>query len=502
MIFNSVISWYFKKRIAQVQQGIENPVETQVRLFDRLLEAGQRTKFGEIHGFKSVKNRDDFRRNLPIQNYETLKPFIKRLMEGKQYELWPTEIKWFAKSSGTTSDKSKFIPVSFEALDECQFQGGRDLMTIYCHNNPESKIFEGKSLMIGGSHELNRLDNNSYFGDLSAVMMNNLPFWVNLLRTPKHEIALMSDWEEKLEKMAEHTKNVDVTSISGVPTWTMLLMNRLIETNQVDSILDIWPNLELYMHGGVGFDPYRDPFNKLIPSSDMNYVETYNASEGFFGIQDNLKGTGDMLLMMDYGIYYEFMPMSEYGKQEPKTCLLEEVELGVNYALVISTNAGLWRYVVGDTIMFTDLNPFRFKITGRTKLFINAFGEELMIDNAEKALSQACFETESMIKDYTAAPLYLSGKEAGAHEWFIEFEKAPNNVDQFTHLLDQYLQQANSDYEAKRAGDMALSLPQVRVCKQGTFYQWMKKRGKLGGQNKVPRLANDRRFVDELKDLL
>ncbi len=502
MLFNSVISWYFKKRIQQVQYCIEHPVEIQQDWWKRLISQGERTKFGREYGFDSLRNTDDFRHNVPLQNYESLKPYIERIMRGEQKVLWPTEIKWFAKSSGTTSDKSKFIPVSFEALEECQFKGARDLMTIYCHNNPGTKIFEGKSLMIGGSHEVNRLDGDSYYGDLSAVMMNNLPFWVNLLRTPKSEIALMPNWETKMEKMAQSTMNVDVTSISGVPTWTMILINRLLELKQTDNILDIWPNLELYMHGGVGFDPYRKPFGKLIPTGSMNYLETYNASEGFFGVQDSLKASGDMLLMMDYGIYYEFMPMSEYGKQEPKTCTLEEVELEKNYALIISTNAGLWRYMVGDTIMFTSLDPFRFRITGRTKLFINAFGEELMIDNAEKALTEACNRTNASIRDYTAAPLYLKNGKAGSHQWFIEFERHPENLEEFQFELDELLKSVNSDYEAKRVGNLALTLPEIKVCRDGTFYEWMKQRGKLGGQHKVPRLSNDRKIAEEILALL
>ena len=502
MLFNSVISWYFKKRIQQVQFSMENPVEVQHNLWSKLIEAGKQTAFGKTHGFEMLKNWDDYRENVPVQNYDSLKPYIMRLMEGQQYELWPTEIKWFAKSSGTTSEKSKFIPVSFEALDECQFRGARDLMTIYCHNNPNSKIFEGKSLMVGGSHEVNKLDNNSFCGDLSAVMMNNLPFWVNLLRTPKPQIALMSDWEVKLEKMARSTMNVDVTSISGVPTWTMLLMNRLLQMTGAKNISEIWPNIELYMHGGVGFDPYRQPFSKLIPSTSMNYMETYNASEGFFGIQDTLKPRGDLMLMMDYGIYYEFMPMSEYSKKEPKTKTLEEVELGIQYAIVITTNAGLWRYLLGDTIMFTSINPFRFRLTGRTQLFINAFGEELMIDNAEIAIAEACKRTNATIKEYTAAPVYLEDDKSGSHQWLIEFEKEPDNLSQFKHELDILLKSVNSDYEAKRAGDIALKPPQIHVCKTGTFYKWLKTKGKLGGQNKVPRLSNDRVIVEEILALL
>ncbi len=502
MLFNSVVSWYFKKRIQQVQYGMENAVEVQNDLFFKLLEAGKSTGFGKKHGFDSITDRDSYRTNIPVQSYETLKPYIQRLLKGQQFELWPTEIKWFAISSGTTSEKSKFIPVSFEALDECQFRGARDLMTIYCHNNPNSKIFEGKSLMIGGSHEVNKLHNNSFCGDLSAVMMNNLPFWVNLLRTPKAKIALMSDWEIKLEKMAQSTVNVDVTSISGVPTWTMLLMNRLLQMTGAKNILEVWPNLELYMHGGVGFDPYRQPFGKLIPSKSMNYMETYNASEGFFGIQDTLEPTGDMLLMMDYGIYYEFMPMEEYGKLEPKTKTLDEVETGKQYALIITTNAGLWRYLLGDTIMFTSVEPYRFRITGRTKLYINAFGEELMIDNAEVAMAEACIRTNAIVKEYTAAPVYLENDKSGGHQWLIEFEKEPENLGQFQTELDTLLKSVNSDYEAKRTGDLALKPPQIKVCNTGTFYKWMKSKGKLGGQNKVPRLSNDRVIIEEILSLL
>ncbi|MBI1307889.1 MAG: hypothetical protein GC181_14895 [Bacteroidetes bacterium] len=499
MILNSIISWYFKKRIQQVQYGIENPYEVQESVFQDLIYNGRSTSFGILHGFDSVRNQDDFRNNIPVQDYESLKPFINRILRGEQQVLWPSEIKWFAKSSGTTSDKSKFIPVSFEALDECQFRGARDLLTIYCHNNPETRIFDGKSLMIGGSHELNKLSRDSYYGDLSAVMMNNLPFWVNLLRTPKPEIALMSDWEKKMEMMAEATLNEDVTSISGVPTWTLLLMHRLIEMKGGSNITDVWPNLELYMHGGVGFDPYREQFADLIPKTGMNYLETYNASEGFFGIQDSVKATGDMLLMMDYGIYYEFVPMSEMGNEHPKTITLSEVEKDRNYALLITTNSGLWRYMIGDTIMFTSTNPYRFRITGRTKLYINTFGEELMIDNAEIALSGACSVTQSKIRDYTAGPIYLSNGNSGAHEWLIEFEELPDDLEIFQKELDKLLKQVNSDYEAKRAGDLALRPPQIVVCPEGTFYNWMKSRGKLGGQHKVPRLSNDRKIIDELK---
>jgi hypothetical protein len=499
VLFNSLISWYFKKRIQQVQYAVENPLEIQENLFKELLFQGRQTEFGKIHGFDAIKSQEDFQANVPISDYEDLKPYIDRTMRGEQMILWPSEIKWFAKSSGTTSDKSKFIPVTFEALDECQFKGARDLLTMYCHNNPNTKIFDGKGLLIGGSHEVNKYSKNSYYGDLSAVMMNNLPFWVNLLRTPSPDIALMADWEQKMDKMVKTTRNQDVRSVSGVPTWTMLLIQKLIDQRGAESILDIWPNLELYMHGGVSFLPYRDQFQSLIPSGSMHYMETYNASEGFFGIQDSLISQGDMMLMMDYGIFYEFLPLDQMDKEEPKAVMLKDVELYVPYALIITTNAGLWRYNIGDTLVFTQKAPFKFRLTGRTRLYINAFGEELMIDNAERAIDEACRKTNSRITEYTAAPVFLQRDEAGSHEWLIEFEKAPEDLLKFRNELDKMLQSVNSDYEAKRAGDLALKAPTINICERGTFYNWMKKRGKLGGQHKVPRLSNDRKIIDDIK---
>lgn len=481
----------------QVEYALLNPEETQVNTFRDLIYKGSKTEFGKTHGFSNIFTIADYQNQVPLQDYESLKPYINRLLKGEQYLLWPNEIQWFAKSSGTTSDKSKFIPVSFEAMEECQFRGGRDILTLYCDAMPESKIFTGKGLLVGGSHEINPLSENIYYGDLSAVIMNNLPFWVNLLSTPKPEIALMADWEKKLEKMAQATKYEDVTSISGVPTWTLLLFKRLLELTGKSNMHEVWPNLELYMHGGVNFAPYRSQFEQYIPDGKMNYIETYNASEGFFGIQEKPNSEG-MLLMVDYGVFYEFIPMSEYGKDNPLTLTLDEVVTGVNYALVITTNAGLWRYVIGDTIKFIDTKPYKFVITGRTKLYINTFGEELMIENAEAAITMAAAETGSIIRDFTAAPIYLSEKHAGGHEWIIEFEHSPDDLDVFTELLDKHLKNLNSDYEAKRTGDMAIAMPKVRACKEGVFYNWLKMRGKLGGQNKVPRLSNDRKIIEEL----
>ena len=500
-LLNSFLAWYFKKRMPQVEYALLNPAEIQHQLFRQLIFKGCKTEFGQLHGFNDIYTVEDYQNNVPIQDYETLKPYIKRILKGEQKLLWPSDIHWFAKSSGTTSDKSKFIPVSFEALEECQFKGGRDILTLYCDSYPNAKIFQGKGLLIGGSHEVNPLSENMYWGDLSAVMMNNLPFWVNLLSTPKPEIALMANWEEKLELMAQALTTEDVTSISGVPTWTLLLFKRLLEITGKKTMLDVWPNLELYMHGGVNFGPYREQFQYYIPSDKMHYMETYNASEGFFGIQEK-PGSDGMLLMVDYGVFYEFIPMTELGKDHPKAITLDQVEIDVNYAVVISTNAGLWRYLIGDTIKFIDTCPYRFNITGRTKLFINTFGEELMIENAEAAITMACAETGSVIRDFTAAPIYLKENEPGGHEWLIEFDKHPECIDNFTDKLDRHLKNLNSDYEAKRTGNIAITLPKVMACKEGVFYNWLKAKGKLGGQNKVPRLSNDRKIIEELYQFL
>ncbi len=442
-----------------------------------------------------------FKERVPVGNYETHKPYIERLMQGEQNILWPTEVKWFAKSSGTTSAKSKFIPVTYESLDECHFQGGKDALLFYCNNFPETKIFDGKGLIIGGSHQLNRFSGTeSYYGDLSAVMMQNMPFWAHYFRTPDLSIAIMDNWDEKIEKMASATIDEDVTNISGVPTWTLVLIQKLFELSGKTDLREIWPNLELYIHGGVSFTPYRNRFKSLIKSSAVQYLETYNASEGFLGIQNSLQDES-MMLMLDYGMYFEFMPMSEYGKEYPKTLTLEETATGENYALIISSNAGLWRYIIGDTIKFTDKNPYRFKITGRTKHFINAFGEELVIENADYAISHACMHHNAHIADYTAAPVYFNQSNIGGHEWLIEFEKEPHSLDAFTDLLDQTLKKVNSDYEAKRYKDMAMARPLVRVVPKGTFKQWLKASGKLGGQHKVPRLSNTRQYLEDILKL-
>ncbi|MBL4678514.1 MAG: GH3 auxin-responsive promoter family protein [Mucilaginibacter sp.] len=499
-LFNSVFTWFMKKRIHQIELFMKYPNEVQEEWFEQLIAGAENTEWGKKYGYKSIENLSQFKQRVPIQTYDTLKPYIERMLKGEQNVLWPSEIRWFAKSSGTTSDRSKFIPVSEESLEECHFKGGKDMLTLYFNNRPNARIFTGKSLTLGGSHQVAQLNTDTFFGDLSAVIMKNLPLWAEFYRTPHLDIALLENFEEKIEKMAYATKDVNVTSISGVPTWNLLLFKRILEITGKANLLEVWPNLELYFHGAVNFTPYREQFSKLIPKNDMYYLETYNASEGFFGIQD-LEQPGDMLLMLDYGIFYEFLPLENIHDEHPQTLTLDEVQLNKNYALIISTNAGLWRYMIGDTIKFTSLSPFRIQITGRTKHFINAFGEELIIDNAERALAEACSQTGAIIRDYTAAPVYFSDNECGAHEWLIEFDKHPAEFERFVDLLDETLRKENSDYDAKRFKDMALRRPLVRLMEQNTFFNWMKTRGKIGGQHKVPRLANTREYVDSILSL-
>jgi hypothetical protein len=500
-VVNSILSWIMKKRIHQIEFFMKYPNEVQEEWLFNLINSARNTEWGKKYDYKSIESRDEFVNRVPLQNYDTLKPYIERMLQGEENILWFSDIKWFAKSSGTTSDKSKFIPVSNESLEECHYKGGKDLLSIYCNNRPESKIFTGKCLIVGGSNQISPVNDEISYGDLSAVLIKNLPIWAEFHTTPNSAIALMEHWEEKLETIANATIDVNVTNISGVPTWTVLLAKRMLEITGKNNLLEVWPNLELYFHGAVNFAPYRAQFEKLIPSSEMYYLETYNASEGFFGIQDQTNSS-EMLLMLDYGIYYEFIPIENLEEENPKTLTLSEVSLYKNYAIVISTNGGLWRYVVGDTIQFTSLNPYRILITGRTKHFINAFGEELIIDNAEKALVSACNTCDAAIKDYTAGPIYFGDKNAGGHEWIIEFEKEPADLNLFTDSLDNALKKINSDYEAKRKGDMALMKPIIHIAKKETFYKWMKNRGKLGGQHKVPRLANNRIYLDEILKMI
>lgn len=500
-IVNSIFTWIMKKRIHQIELFMKYPHEVQEEWFQNLISTARHTEWGRKYDYSSILTAEQFKERVPIQDYDSLKPYIEKMMKGQQNVLWPSDVKWYAKSSGTTSDRSKFIPVTDESLEECHYKGGKDLLSIYCNNRPDTQMFTGKCLVLGGSAQINHLNNESRYGDLSAVILKNLPIWAEWYRTPDLSITLLENFEEKIEKTARAIIDVNVTNMSGVPTWFVVLAKRVLEITGKSNLLEVWPNLELYFHGAVNFKPYREQFKKLIPSPSMYYLETYNASEGFFGIQD-LPDSEEMLLMLDYGIYYEFLPLEDVGRENAKTLSLDEVQLNRNYALIISTNGGLWRYMIGDTVRFTSLSPFRIQITGRTKHFINAFGEELIIDNAEKALTKACNETGAIIRDYTACPIYFRENEAGGHEWIIEFEQHPGSLDQFTSVLDNTLREINSDYDAKRFNDLALQAPLIHVAPEGTFYNWMKQRGKLGGQHKVPRLANERSYVEEILGLM
>jgi hypothetical protein len=496
---NSIMAWFMKQRIQEVEHFKNNPHEVQQALFKELIKKGRSTEWGKKYDYNSIQSLKDYQNRVPVSTYGEIKPYIDRLMKGEQHLLWPSKIEWFAKSSGTTSSRSKFVPVSEEALEDCHYKGGKDLISIYVNNYPDTKFFTGKALAIGGSHQINELDakGGSKYGDVSAVIMANLPFWAQMLRSPSLETALMGDWDKKIERMADETSRENITNISGIPTWTIVLIERILEKTGANNILEVWPNLELFIHGAVAFTPYEQIFKKLIPSDQMRYMEVYNATEGFFGIQDQ-RQSKEMLLMLDYGVYYEFIEMSQIDDENPRVLSLEQVEVGKSYAMVISTNAGLWRYNIGDTVKFTSTNPYRIKITGRTKHFINAFGEEVVIENAEKAISEACLATGAEIDNFTAAPKYFGNNSRGSHEWVIEFVKAPDNAQHFNQLLDSKLREVNSDYDAKRFNDMVLQAPQVHHAPRGTFHEWMKKRGKLGGQNKVPRLSNTREHIDDI----
>ena len=499
-LLSPAISRLARMRMWRIQAWMENPVAAQREVLQDLVTSAQYTEFGRKHNFKSLYNIKAFKQAIPIHEYDDLKPYIQRIMDGEQNLLWNTPVNWFAKSSGTTSEKSKFIPVSEESLEDCHFKAVKDVLTMYYEFNPFSDLLTGKGLVIGGSHTVHQLNDESHYGDLSAVLMQNTPFWGSWIRTPELSIALMDEWENKIEKLANHTIQENVTSISGVPTWTIVLFRRILEITGKQNISEVWPELELYMHGGVSFVPYREQFEKLI-GRQIHYLEMYNASEGFFAAQDNPNSDG-MLLFTDHGIFMEFMPIEEYGKDDPQTIGLQEVEVGKNYALVISTNGGLWRYCIGDTIQFTSLYPFRIKVSGRIRHYINAFGEELIVDNTDKAISMACEQTGAIVNDYTAAPVYFANDENGAHQWLIEFEKEPPRLDHFTYELDLALKSLNSDYEAKRYKDIALRLPLLQSLKKGTFSAWLKEKGKLGGQHKVPRLSNDRKYVDEIMEIV
>ena len=495
-LLSPAISSLARSRMWRIESVISNPIAAQREVLQDLVTAAQYTEFGRRYHFSSLFSIKAFKDAVPIHEYDDLKPYIERILNGEQQILWNTPINWFAKSSGTTSDKSKFIPVSQESLEDTHFKAAKDVLTMYYHCNPDSDLLTGKGLIIGGSHSIDQHNEDAHFGDLSAVLLQNTPFYGNWIRTPELSIALMDEWESKIEKLAANTIHENVTSISGVPTWTLVLFQRILELTGKSNMLEVWPNLELYLHGGVSFVPYRDQFRKLI-GGDIHYLEMYNASEGFFAAQGNPNDDG-MLLFTDHGIFMEFMPVEEYGKEDPQTIGLGGVETGRNYALVISTNGGLWRYLIGDTIQFTSRDPFRIRVSGRLKHFINAFGEELIVDNSDKAIAIACQQTGAIVRDYSAGPVYFSEDANGCHEWLIEFDKPPEDLESFTNALDTALKSLNSDYEAKRYKDIALRMPVVRPLPMGIFNRWLKSKDKLGGQHKVPRLANHRQYIEEI----
>jgi hypothetical protein len=483
--------------LSQIDNFKKFPVETQKEVLLGIIKTAEHTEWGKRYGYSSIRTVEDYQSRVPVSTYEEFLPFIERSIKGDENITWPGDVKWFAKSSGTTTTKSKFIPISRESLSDCHYQAAKDILTIYTVNYPGTRIFSGKALTLGGSNKINQLNNKSIYGDLSAVLIWNAPFYAELVRTPSQRIALIEDFEEKLELIIKTTVNQNVTSLSGVPSWYLTLIRSVLSYTGKSSLLDVWPNLEVFFHGGISFTPYREIYSRLIPGNQMHYMETYNASEGFFGIQD-IPSVNDMTLMLDYGIFYEFIPADEAGTGSARVITLADVQRGVNYAMVISTNGGLWRYLIGDTIVFTSTFPFRFRISGRTKHFINAFGEELIVDNADKAVEAACAATGAVISDYTAGPVYMGEKSRGTHEWIIEFEKPPADLARFVEVLDATLKSVNSDYEAKRHKDINLVMPLVRAVPPGTFNNWLKSRNKLGGQNKVPRLSNSREIIEDI----
>jgi hypothetical protein len=503
-VLNSFMTWIFKSRLGQIEKFKQEPHSVQRTTLVELLEAAKNTEFGKTHHFEKIKSYEDFAKRVPLFDYESFTPYLEKNIKGKQQVFWPSDIKWFAKSSGTTAGRSKYIPVSDESLEECHYKGGKDMVSLYVSNFPDTKVFTGKSLTVGGALEKDLLHPKGIAraGDVSAVIMHNLPIWAQFVRTPSLETALMSDWEAKIERMARETMDENVTSIAGVPTWTVVLLQRILEIKKASHILEVWPNLEVFFHGAVAFGPYRNLFKELIPSDKMRYMETYNASEGFFGMQDQ-PDSDELLLLLDYGIFYEFILTEDLEKENPRVISLEGVEVGKNYALLISTNGGLWRYKIGDTVKFTSVLPYRFRISGRTKHFINAFGEEVIVENAEAAISYACEQTGATLTNFTAAPIYFEDSQSkGAHEWVVEFKSPPSDLENFADILDQHLREINSDYDAKRHKNLALQRLQLHAAPVGLFESWLAKKGKLGGQHKVPRLSNSREFMDEILGMI
>ena len=498
-IINSFATWILKKRIHQMELFLKYPHEVQDELLLSLIKSAENTQIGRKYDFSSMKNYTTFSERIPVSTYEELEPLIELTRKGEQNVFWHSNIKWFAKSSGTTNAKSKFIPVSSEALENCHYKASKDLLCLYLNNNEDSQLFTGKSLRLGGSKQLYE-DNNTFFGDLSAILIDNMPIWAEFSSTPSSKISLMGDWETKLPAIINETMNENVTSLAGVPSWMMVLLQKSLETTGKSNLLELWPNAEVYFHGGVSFEPYKEQYKKLFPKDSFKYYEIYNASEGFFAIQDQ-NDSDELLLMLDYGIFYEFIPMDTFGTLNQRVIRLNQVELHKNYALVITTNSGLWRYLIGDTIRFTSLSPYRIKVTGRTKHHINVFGEELMVENTDTAVAKTCKEFNCEIVDYTVAPIFMTNKQKGAHEWIIEFKTKPNSIENFRKALDENLQSVNSDYEAKRYNSMTLNQLVLNVARENLFYDWLKQQDKLGGQHKVPRLSNERTYLESLLSL-
>jgi hypothetical protein len=498
-IINSFATWILKKRIHQMELFLKYPHEVQDELLFSLIKSAENTQIGRKYDFSSMKNYTTFSERIPVSTYEELEPLIELTRKGEQNVFWHSNIKWFAKSSGTTNAKSKFIPVSSEALENCHYKASKDLLCLFLNNNEDSQLFTGKSLRLGGSKQLYE-DNNTFFGDLSAILIDNMPIWAEFSSTPSSKISLMGDWETKLPAIINETMNENVTSLAGVPSWMMVLLQKTLETTGKSNLLELWPNAEVYFHGGVSFEPYKEQYKKLFPKDSFKYYEIYNASEGFFAIQDQ-NDSDELLLMLDYGIFYEFIPMDTFGTLNQRVIRLNQVELHKNYALVITTNSGLWRYLIGDTIRFTSLSPYRIKVTGRTKHHINVFGEELMVENTDAAVAKTCKEFNCEIVDYTVAPIFMTNQQKGAHEWIIEFKTKPNSIENFRKALDENLQSVNSDYEAKRYNNMTLNPLVLNIARENLFYDWLKQEDKLGGQHKVPRLSNERTYLENLLKL-
>ncbi|UYZ58418.1 GH3 auxin-responsive promoter family protein [Hymenobacter latericus] len=501
-MIDTLLTWMVKPRLARLERMRAEPHAAQREVLQELLQTARHTDWGRMYGYAEGLNAREFAQRVPVSSYEQLYPWIERVLRGDDDVLWPGRVQWFAKSSGTTNARSKYIPVTPQSLEDCHYRAGRDMVAVAQTLYPDAGILRGKTLSLGGTHVANPFrpdDPASRVGDVSAVIMQNLPAWAESRRTPPLELALLDEWEEKLERMARHVLHENVACLAGVPTWMIMLLRRVSELAGGRPIPEVWPNLRLFMHGAVAFGPYRELFRQLIPEAQMRYLEIYNASEGYLAFQDQ-PDSQDLLLLLDHGIYYEFIPLEEVGKEHPRTLTLEEVEVGPSYALVISTNAGLWRYQIGDTVRFTSVAPYRIRISGRTKHFLNAFGEEVVVENADAAIAAAAAATGALVKEYTAAPIYFSTGEGsrGGHQWLIEFTQPPASEAQFAQVLDETLRQLNSDYDAKRHRDIALKPPVLTVAAPGTFEQWLARRGKLGGQHKVPRLSNNRELLDEL----